>query len=80
MLSKRRRGDRNVGRAVFTHQALSTDLRDETDARDDGISLWSFVHKNSSLCFVNINFFVRFFVSILRVQSCASRLTRIIDF
>lgn len=48
------RGKRNVGRAFLTHRALSTDLkRRDTDARGDGISR-SFVHKNSSLRFVNI--------------------------
>lgn len=43
-----------MGRAFLTHRALSTDLkRRDTDARGDGISR-SFVHKNSSLRFVNI--------------------------
>lgn len=50
------------GRAFLTHRALSTDPRDGTDARGDGIS-WSFVHKNSSLRFVHTFFCTTSFVS-----------------
>lgn len=44
---------RETWRELFFTRKLSRRIWDKTDARSDGIS-WSFVHKNSSLRFVNI--------------------------
>lgn len=60
MLSERRRSERNVGRAFFTHRALSTDLR--RDGRTWWWNLMVFCSQEFVVALCKY-FFVRFFVS-----------------
>lgn len=60
MLSERRRGERNVGRAFFTHRALSTDPR--RDGRTWWWNLMVFCSQEFVVALCKY-FFVRFFVS-----------------